>query len=221
MFRRLMTVVWVFALAVGILAFVDVNQASADEVLASWYGPGFEGLPTASGAAYDPSGYTAASKTLPLGTELTVSYQGRSVPVTINDRGPYVGSRGLDLSQAAAQDIGLTEAGVDYVEYTYTEPAPTAPPSTEVEYTEPASSSGYAAPENGYTEDAATNQGYYSDTQPAAGASAGASGGAYVVQSGDTLSGIAAQLGTTTETLAGYNGITNMNYIQAGQTLNY
>ena len=225
-------VVWVFVLAVGVMAFVNVDQAHADEVLASWYGPGFEGQPTASGEAYDPYGYTAASKTLPLGTELMVSYQGSSVPVTVNDRGPYVGSRGLDLSQAAAQDIGLTEAGVDYVEYsyaqpgyeepaytepTYTEPTEPAPVSTEAAYTESAPSGDYAASETSYTEDTAASQGSYSETQPAS----GASGGAYVVQAGDTLSGIAAQLGTTTETLASYNGITDVNYIQAGQAINY
>ena len=74
------------------------ERAEAKEVLASWYGPGFKGLPTASGEPYDPSGYTAAHKRMEFGTELQVSYQGRSVQVAVNDRGPFVGKRKLDLS---------------------------------------------------------------------------------------------------------------------------
>ena len=54
-----------------------------------------------------------------LGRTLLVSYGGRSVQVTVNDRGPYVGGRDLDLSQGAAEYIGLTRAGVDYVEYSH------------------------------------------------------------------------------------------------------
>src|SRR3712207_9305199 len=91
--------------------------AEAKTGLASWYGPGFEGLPTASGEPYDPHGYTAAHKTMPLGTDLVVEYGGSAVQVTVNDRGPYVGSRDLDLSRGAAEAIGLTQAGVDYVEH--------------------------------------------------------------------------------------------------------
>ncbi|MBL1685989.1 hypothetical protein ELD21_29265, partial [Klebsiella pneumoniae] len=56
---------------------------------------------------------------LPLGTQLEVSYNGRSVIVTVNDRGPYIPGRELDLSQAAAEYLGLTQAGVDYVTYNY------------------------------------------------------------------------------------------------------
>lgn len=82
---------------------------------ASWYGPGFEGQPTASGATYDSSLLTAASKTLPLGTHLNVCHGGACVTVLVNDRGPYVGDRVLDLSRAAATDIGLVDAGVGYV----------------------------------------------------------------------------------------------------------
>lgn len=81
------------------------------EGIASWYGPGFEGNPTASGQIFDSSLYTAASKELPLGTWLHVSYQGRGVIVLVNDRGPYVDDRILDLSHAAAQAIGITGLG--------------------------------------------------------------------------------------------------------------
>jgi peptidoglycan lytic transglycosylase len=86
------------------------------EGLASWYGPGFEGNLTANGEIFDPGKYTAASKELPFGTWLYVEYQGRGVVVRINDRGPYAGERILDLSQAAAQAIGLTGVGFVQVE---------------------------------------------------------------------------------------------------------
>ncbi|HWC13123.1 MAG TPA: septal ring lytic transglycosylase RlpA family protein [Actinomycetota bacterium] len=81
------------------------------EGIASWYGPGFEGNPTASGQIFDPSLYTAASKELPLGSWLHVAHEGRGVVVLVNDRGPYVGERILDLSHAAAQAIGITGLG--------------------------------------------------------------------------------------------------------------
>lgn len=81
------------------------------EGIASWYGPGFEGNPTASGDIFDPDLYTAASKELPLGTWLYVEHSGRGVVVLVNDRGPYVDGRILDLSQAAAEAIGITGLG--------------------------------------------------------------------------------------------------------------
>jgi len=84
------------------------------EGAASWYGPGFVGDATANGEIYDPRKFTAASKELPFDTWLFVSYEGRGVIVRINDRGPYVGERILDLSQAAAQAVGLS--GVGWVE---------------------------------------------------------------------------------------------------------
>jgi rare lipoprotein A (peptidoglycan hydrolase) len=84
---------------------------------ASWYGPGFQGQETASGETFDQHALTAAHRTLPLGTEAKVTNleTGQSVNVTINDRGPYVQGRQLDLSQAAAKQIGLTKQGVTKV----------------------------------------------------------------------------------------------------------
>jgi rare lipoprotein A (peptidoglycan hydrolase) len=81
---------------------------------ASWYGPGFQGHGTASGETFDQHALTAAHRTLPLGTEAKVTNleTGQSVQVTINDRGPYVQGRQLDLSQAAATQIGLTKQGL-------------------------------------------------------------------------------------------------------------
>jgi rare lipoprotein A (peptidoglycan hydrolase) len=73
---------------------------------ASWYGPGFDGRPTASGAIYDQEGWTCASKELPLGTILLVSENGRQVLLLVNDRGPYVDGWILDLSHAAAKALG-------------------------------------------------------------------------------------------------------------------
>lgn len=92
---------------------------STEVMLASWYGPGFHGSPTASGEPFDPYGFTAAHKTLPFGTKLMVTYGGSSVPVTVNDRGPFTGDRDLDLSEGAAQALGITQTGVDYVEVSY------------------------------------------------------------------------------------------------------
>ena len=81
---------------------------------ASWYGPGFEGNRTANGEIYDPNQLTAAHKTLEFGTLLRVTNlaNGLSVDVRINDRGPYIHNRVIDLSQAAAAVIGMELAGV-------------------------------------------------------------------------------------------------------------
>ncbi|HET7489069.1 MAG TPA: septal ring lytic transglycosylase RlpA family protein [Acidimicrobiales bacterium] len=75
---------------------------------ASWYGPGFDGRPTASGAIYDQEGWTVASKELPLGTVLLVGSGNRQVLLLVNDRGPYVDGRVLDLSAAAARALGVS-----------------------------------------------------------------------------------------------------------------
>jgi peptidoglycan lytic transglycosylase len=79
-------------------------------VNASWYGRGFRGRHTASGERFNPNSMTAASKTLPIGSVVHVTNlkNGRSVNVRINDRGPYVRGRSLDLSHGAARQIGLT-----------------------------------------------------------------------------------------------------------------
>ena len=81
---------------------------------ASWYGPAQDGKETASGETFDQTKLTAAHRTLPLGTKAVVTNleTGKSVEVTINDRGPYVKGRKIDLSRAAAQKIGMTKKGV-------------------------------------------------------------------------------------------------------------
>lgn len=103
--------------AVGGL-LLTAMPASASSMLTSWYGPGFHGRTTANGETYNQYGYTAAHKSLPFGTRLRVCYQG-CVDVRINDRGPFIGARELDLSYGAASAIGLVDAGVGTVKVTY------------------------------------------------------------------------------------------------------
>jgi rare lipoprotein A len=80
--------------------------------MASWYGSRFAGHKTASGEPFDPSDLTAAHRTLPFGTKVRVTNaDGDSVIVRINDRGPFAAGRVIDLSQAAARELGLTRAG--------------------------------------------------------------------------------------------------------------
>lgn len=81
--------------------------------IGSWYGPGFHGRPTASGAIYNQYDLTAAHQALPLGTKVMVTNleNGRSTEVVINDRGPFVKGRIIDLSYAAAQMLGMIGPG--------------------------------------------------------------------------------------------------------------
>ena len=80
----------------------------------TWYGDEFQGRPTASGEIFDQYAFTCAHKTLPFGTWLRVTSKGRSVIVKVNDRGPLVKGRMLDLSRGAAEVIGLS--GVQWVD---------------------------------------------------------------------------------------------------------
>ncbi len=215
-FKLAQQLLWVLVLTFGILMF-GADNAEAEEALASWYGPGFHGSPTATGEPYDAYGYTTAHKTLPMGTELIVSYEGKSILVSINDRGPYSGDRELDLSQGAAQALGLTQAGVDYVEVQcanggiYPNCSVGSPTTQE-----------YIAAQDGITtQDGITAQDDIIAQDDATTAQDGATGGSYVVQSGDTLSGIAGELGLSLEHLMMNNGIQDPNVIYSGQILYY
>lgn len=86
--------------------------------LASWYGEDFHGWPTANGELYDMDALTAAHRTLPLGTVVRVTNveNGRQVLLRINDRGPYVNGRILDLSRRAALELGMLEDGISPVQ---------------------------------------------------------------------------------------------------------
>jgi rare lipoprotein A len=198
---RLSQLLCIVILAGAFLVISD-GYAQTKTGLASYYGPELAGQPTASGEPFNPYGFTAAHRTLPLGTKLIVSYGGRSVEVTVNDRGPYSGGRELDLSQGAAEYLGLTYAGVDYVDYAIA-----------------GGSRGYGA--GGYGGGGGSTYAGTEGVTPAAQYSSNGQSGTYVVQAGDTLFGIAAELGTTVEDLAATNGIEDPNLLYAGETLRY
>lgn len=89
-------------------------KAPQETGVASWYGPGFRGKPTASGERFRPRRRTAAHRTLPFGTvvKVTRTDTGRSVRVVINDRGPYAAGRVIDLSKRAARKVDMIQDGV-------------------------------------------------------------------------------------------------------------
>ena len=105
---KALVVAGVMALALG----ATQQEANAEPVVASWYGPSIAGNLTASGEVFVPAEYVAAHPYLPFGTSLEVCYVDCAI-VRVNDRGPHVPGRDLDLSRGAAQDIGLY--GVDRV----------------------------------------------------------------------------------------------------------
>lgn len=233
---RLTQLLWVVLLVCGLFVFGS-DRAEAEEALTSWYGPGFDGLTTASGETFDADGLSTAHQTLPMGTELIVSYGGKSVPVTVNDRGPFTGNRELDLSQGAAEALGLIGAGVDYVEVTCANggiypnctPGVTGPPNDiVVEEVAPAYNpiqDTTAVQEGIVPQDGIVAQ---DDTAIQGGTTfqdgttiQDGSGGVHVVQPGETLDGIAAQLGTSIDDLTTQNGITDPSLIYAGQPLFY
>jgi len=82
--------------------------------MASWYGPGFNGRKTANGDTFDDKLLTAAHRSLPLGSRVKVTHMdnGRSVEVEINDRGPYVEGRVIDLSREAAKALDMIDEGI-------------------------------------------------------------------------------------------------------------
>jgi rare lipoprotein A len=114
---------------IGIAGFFDSATAKSRALFAaeragwtetgtaSWYGPRESGRRTASGAIFDPARLTAAHRSLPLGTCVRVTHLAnkRSVVVPIIDRGPYIRGRLIDLSQAAAQYLGIRDAGLAQV----------------------------------------------------------------------------------------------------------
>lgn len=114
----------VAALAAGLAGCGVVGRggspapAVSEEGVASWYGPGFEGRPTASGETFDPDALTAVHRRLPCGTRVRVTNldNGREVGVRINDRGPARSDRILDVSAAAARALGMVRAGTARVQ---------------------------------------------------------------------------------------------------------
>src|SRR5665811_923064 len=94
---------------IELLEYVDRGK-----IVASWYGPRFNGRKTANGETFDQQAFTAAHKKFRFGTllRLTNPNNERSIIVRINDRGPYIRGRELDLSKAAANELGIIERGV-------------------------------------------------------------------------------------------------------------
>lgn len=88
--------------AAGLVLLLSPAAAAS----ASWYGLNFHGRKTANGEIFDQYALTAAHKTLPFGTKVLVTHKGKSVLVRINDRGPFVRNRTIDLTRAAARKIG-------------------------------------------------------------------------------------------------------------------
>jgi len=118
--RYLLPLVTLYAILVTVLASCSGRREARPElpyekrtVVASWYGADFHGRPTSSGRLFDMHGRTCAHKELPFGTVLYVTNlsNGRSVECTVNDRGPFVQGRDLDLSYGAAREVGLTGPG--------------------------------------------------------------------------------------------------------------
>jgi rare lipoprotein A len=95
-----------------------VNYEDIGTLRASWYGPKFHGKITANGEIFNQMAYTAASKVMKFGTLLKITNprNNKSVIVRINDRGPYIAGRQLDLSKAAALSLGMMKRGVIKVE---------------------------------------------------------------------------------------------------------
>jgi peptidoglycan lytic transglycosylase len=96
--------------------FVSKSSEAGDELLgiASWYGAWHQGKRTASGARFNRKALTAAHKTLPLGTKVLVTNleNQRSIVLTINDRGPYMPGRVIDVTERAAKSLGFHEDGL-------------------------------------------------------------------------------------------------------------
>ena len=92
----------------------ETKRSGAVVGLGSWYGPRFQGKRTASGERFDREAFTAAHRTLPFGScaEVTNVENGRRVEVRINDRGPHARERVIDVSEAAARELGMLERGV-------------------------------------------------------------------------------------------------------------
>lgn len=110
--------------------YYPAEQPNYDETgVASWYGDAFNGKPTANGEVFDMHGLSAAHKTLPLPSivEVTNLDNGRSMQLRVNDRGPFVDNRVIDLSRGAAEELGVLRPGLAKVRVKYVGPAPLQP----------------------------------------------------------------------------------------------
>jgi rare lipoprotein A len=99
------------------IRLVVIPQEKGEIGVASWYGEEFQGNETASGEIYDLNGLTAAHPTLPFGTTVRVTNlkNSKNILLRVNDRGPYIGRRVIDVSWAAAKRLGFVYAGITEV----------------------------------------------------------------------------------------------------------
>jgi rare lipoprotein A len=118
---------------------LGASDGYVERGVASWYGPTFHGVNTSSGERYDMYGMTAAHKTLPLPTYVRVTNlrNGRTITVRINDRGPFVGTRLIDLSYTAAAKLDMLREGTTFVEVRALEPGGTPDNLTRTSETPP------------------------------------------------------------------------------------
>ena len=119
--------------------YVPKEQPNYDETgIASWYGDAFQMKATANGETFDMNQFSAAHTTLPLPSivEVTNLDNGKTLRVRVNDRGPFVDNRIIDLSRAAAQELGYDRKGLARVRVKYIGPAPLAGPEAGVRYAE-------------------------------------------------------------------------------------
>ena len=102
---------------IGAIVLWQVAGPYYEVGIASWYGPGFQGNRTSNGEVYDMYGISAAHKTLPFGTIVRVVDldTARSIVVRINDRGPFIEGRIIDLSKGAAEKLGIVDKGIAHV----------------------------------------------------------------------------------------------------------
>ncbi len=152
---------------------ISSSEGYRERGLASWYGRKFHGKPTSSGVTYDMYAQTAAHKTLPIPTFVRVTRldNGRSIVVRVNDRGPFVDGRIIDLSYAAADRLGMTEEGLTPVEVKALSPYQYLAwhPSLPTQNAQPlsASASAAAAPASSLRHDQFLQVGAFSQRQTA------------------------------------------------------
>lgn len=128
-FLKLTLLITCYTLFISFITFLYPINAYSESypeaiyAVASWYGPYFHGRQTASGKIFDMYDFTCAHREYPFGTKLKVinTSNNRSVDCLVNDRGPFIEGRALDLSYATAKEIGMIEPGVSMVKIEYME----------------------------------------------------------------------------------------------------